>query len=194
MENPLPVRQALLSYLAVKEEIAMQATIRYIAAHHGSTGNLSLLMVRTDQSVAALAAAGSDTALDQELENLRALTRVFREETELQITIIDGKPEDLRAEIQSATGQHTGLRLLLDRYWSVREESELAAFDQQMNRFRELHGTAGEDHDNSTAQKKLREIAMVCARNLKPHSGHAMIPVSNWRAGRSMERVLNTPR
>ena len=41
MENQFAVRQAHLAYLAVKEEVGMQATIRYIAARNGSTGTLS---------------------------------------------------------------------------------------------------------------------------------------------------------
>jgi hypothetical protein len=159
MENQLVVRQALLNYLAVKEEVGMQATIRYISIHHGSTGTLSALMMRTDTSVLALSSAGSDTVIDSELDNLRGITRSFRGETDRQIQAVNGNPDELRAEVQSAVESSSTLQVLLDRYWRVRENTELADFDQRVIRAQETLGILSENgHELTPAQKKLTEI------------------------------------
>ena len=159
MENQFTVRQAQLVYLAVKEEVGMQATIRYIASHKGSTGTLSSLMVKTDTSVHALGSAGSDTMLDSELENLRGIIRLFRAETDLQMKVVNGNPNELRAGVQSAVESSPELPLLMDKYWKVREFTELADFDQRVTRAQGTLGTLAENgHEIAPAQEKLTEI------------------------------------
>jgi len=162
MENQFAVRQAHLVYLAVKEEVGMQATIRYIASRHGSTGTLSTLMVKTDTSVQALGSAGSDTMLDAELENLRGITRLFRAETDLQMKAVSGNPNELRAEVVSAIERSSELPLLMDKYWNVRESLELADFDQRVIRAQGTLGTLAENgHEIAPAQEKLTEIIIM---------------------------------
>ena len=162
MENPFAVRQAHLAYLAVKETVGMQATIRYIASRNGSTGTLSILMVKTDASVLAISSAGSDTVLDSELENLRGITRLFHGETDLQMNAINGHPDELRAKVQSAVEGSSELQLLLDKYWQVRENTELADFDLRMIRVQETLGTLLENgHEITPAQEKLEEIVTM---------------------------------
>ena len=159
MENQFTVRQAHLVYLAVKEEVGMQATIRYIASRKGSTGTLAGMMVKTDTSVHALGSAGSDTVLDAELGNLRGITRLFRAETGLQMNAVRGNPNDLRAEVQSAVESSPELPLLMDKYWKVRERTELADFDQRVTRAQGTLGTLAENgHEIAPAQEKLTEI------------------------------------
>jgi len=162
MENQFPVRQAHLVYLAVKEEVGMQATIRYIASRNGSTGTLSTLMVKTDTSVHALGSAGSDTMLDAELENLRGITRLFRAETDLQMRGVNGNPNELRAEVLSAVKSSPELPLLMDKYWKVRENTELADFDQRVTRALGTLDTLAENgHEIAPAQEKLKEIITI---------------------------------
>ena len=162
MENQFPVRQALLAYLAAKEEVGMQATIRYIASHHGSVGTLSSLRVRTETSVLAISSSGSDTAFDQELENLRSVTRSFRGETDLQMKAINGNPDELRTSIQTAVEASQQLQQLMDKYWQVRENTELAAFDQRVRRAQETLGTLSENgYEITPAQEKLTEIVTM---------------------------------
>jgi hypothetical protein len=162
IENQLVVRQAHLVYLAVKEETGMQATIRYIAARSGSAGSLSALMVKTDTSVHAIGSAGSDTALDAELENLRDITLQFRRETDRQMDSIGGDPVALRAEVASAVGTSPELPLLMDRYWKTRETTELSDFDQRVNRARGTLKTLSENgHETAPAQEKLEEIVAM---------------------------------
>jgi len=159
MENQLVVRQALLTYLAVKEEVGMQATIRYIGLRNGSTDTLSILMVRTDASALAISSAGSETALDRELENLRDITRSFREETDLQMRAINGNPDELRAEAQSAGEGSSALQVLLNKYWQVRENTELSDFDLRVVQAQKTLGTLLENgHEITPAQEKLEEI------------------------------------
>jgi hypothetical protein len=159
MENPLAVRQALLVYLAVKEEVGMQATIRYMAARSESTGSLSALMVKTDSSVHTLGSAGSDANLDAELENLRGITRQFREETDRQMTMAGGNPNELRAEIASAVESSPELPLLMDKYWTVRENTDLTDFDQRVSRGQGTLARLRENgHEIAPAQEKLTEI------------------------------------
>jgi hypothetical protein len=162
IEDQFAVRQAHLVYLAVKEEVGMQNTIRYIASRNGSTGILSDLMVRTGTSALAISSAGSDTVLDSELENLRGITRLFRQETDLQMKTIDGNPDELRAEVQSAVESSSRLQLLLNRYWQVRENTELADFDQHVSKAQETLGTLMENgHEITPAQEKLEEIVTM---------------------------------
>jgi hypothetical protein len=162
MENQPAVRQAHLVYLAVKEEVGMQATIRYIAARNGSTGTLSALMVKTDTSVHTLGSAGSDAMLDAELENLRRITRMFREETDRQMKAVSGNPVALRADMVSAITNSPELPLLMDRYWKIREDTELSGFDLRMNRARGTLSTVSENgHEIAPAQKKLEEIVTM---------------------------------
>ncbi|OPX62739.1 MULTISPECIES: hypothetical protein [unclassified Methanoregula] len=162
MENQPAVRQAHLVYLAVKEEVGMQATIRYIAARNGSTGTLSDLMVKTDTSVHTLGSAGSDAMLDAELENLRRITRMFREETDRQMNTVGGNPVALRADIASAVAGSPELPLLMDRYWTIRENTELADFDLRVSRARGTLSTLSENgHEIAPAQKKLEEIVTM---------------------------------
>jgi hypothetical protein len=159
MENQFPVRQAHLAYLAAKEETGMQATIRYIASHNGSAGTLSSLVVRTETSVHAISSSDSDTVLDRELENLRSVTRAFRVETDLQMKKVKGNPDELRAGIQAAVEGSRDLRQLMDRYWQVRENTELAAFDERAIQAQETLGTLSEnDYEITPAQEKLTEI------------------------------------
>ena len=162
IENQFAVRQAHLAYLAVKEEVGMQATIRYIAARNGSTGVLSTLMVKTDTSEHTITSAGSDGILDAELENLRGITRSFRGETDLQMNAIQGHTDELRAYVQSAVGGSGELQLLLDKYWRVRENTELEAFDLRVNRAQEILATLREDgYEITPAQGKLEEIVTM---------------------------------
>jgi len=162
MENQPAVRQAHLVYLAVKEEVGMQATIRYIAARNGSTGTLSALMVKTDTSVHTLGSAGSDAMLDAELENLRLITRMFREETEWQMKAVSGNPVALRADIAAAVAASPELPLLMDRYWKIRENTELSEYDLRVNRARGTLSTVSENgHEIAPAQKKLEEIVTM---------------------------------
>ncbi len=159
IENQFAVRQAHLAYLAVKEEVGMQATIRYIAAHNGSTGPLTTLIMKTDKSEQAISSAGSDGVLDAELENLRGITRSFREETDLQMNAIQGHTDELRAYVQSAVGGSSELQLFLDNYWRVRENSELEAFDLRVNRAQQTLDTLRENgYEITPAQEKLEEI------------------------------------
>jgi hypothetical protein len=162
MENPFVVRQAHLAYLAVKEEVGMEETIRYIASRNGSTGTLSALMLKTDTSVAAISSAGSDTVLDSELDTLRDITSRFRRETDLQTMATNGNPDDLRAKVQSAVDGSRELQVLLDKYWQVREKTELADFDQRVTRAQETLGTLSENgHEITPAQEKLTEIIIM---------------------------------
>jgi hypothetical protein len=159
MENPFTVQQAHLAYFAVKEEVGMQATIRYIASRNGSTGTLSTLMEKTGTSARDISSAGSDEALNTELENLRDITRSFREETDLQMKAVNGNPDELRANVQSAVEGSSDLQVLLDRFWQVRENTELADFDQRVTRAQETLGTLLENgHEITAAQEKLEEI------------------------------------
>jgi hypothetical protein len=159
MENQFVVRQAHLAYLAVKEEVGMQATIRYIASRNGSTGTLSALMIKTDTSALAISSAGSDTVLDSELETLRGITRQFRQETDLRMKAVNGNPDTLRSGVQTAVEGSSELQLLLDKYWRVRENTELADFDTRISRAQETLGTLSENgHEIAPAQKKLTEI------------------------------------
>jgi hypothetical protein len=162
VEDHLAVRQALLTYLAVKEEVGMQATIRYIASRNGSTDTLSTLMVRTDTSARVIGSADSDTVLDAELENLRGITSAFRGETDQQMKAIHGHPDELREKVQSAVESSSELQSLLDKYWQVRENTELLAFDQRMIRARQTLDTLLENgHEITPAQEKLEEIVTM---------------------------------
>ncbi len=162
MENPFAVRQAHLAYLAVKEEVGMQATIRFIASRNGSTGTLTTLMVRIDTSVLAIRSAGSDTVLDSELENLRDITSLFRRETDLQMRAINDNPDELRAKVLSAVDSSSELQLLQDKYWQVREKTELADFDLWVTQAQETLGTLWENgHEITPAQEKLEEIVTM---------------------------------
>ncbi len=158
MQNQVVVRQAQLAYLAVKEEVGMQATIRYIASRNGSTGTLKTLMVKTDTEAVAISSAGSDTVLDAGLENLRGLTRSFRGETDLQMKAVHGNPDTLRTEVQAAVDGSSELQLLLDKYWRVRENTELSDFDQRVNRARGTLNVVENGHETAPAQEKLTEI------------------------------------
>ena len=162
MEDQFVVRQAHLAYLAVKEEVGMQATIRYISSHHGSTGTLSMLMIKTDSAVLAISSAGSDEVIDSELENLRDITRQFRTETDFQMRAVNGDPGVLRTEVQSAVESSSELRLLLDKYWRIRESAELSAFDQRVIRASGKLGTSLENgHEITRAQEQLTEIVTM---------------------------------
>jgi hypothetical protein len=159
MQDQYVVRQAHLAYLAVKEEVGMRATIRFIAARKGSTGTLTNLMEMTDTAADTITSTGSDAVLDSELENLRDITRSFRGETDLQMRVVNGNPDTLRTEVQSAVNGSPELQLLLDKYWQVRENSELADFDQRVGRAQGTLGTLSENgHEIAPAQEKLEEI------------------------------------
>ncbi|MDD1680177.1 MAG: hypothetical protein LUQ35_01070 [Methanoregula sp.] len=202
MENQFTVRQAHLVYLAVKEEVGMQATIRYIASRHGSTGSLSTLMVKTDTSVHALGSAGSDTMLDAELENLRGITRMFRAETGLQMKAVGGNPNELRAEVQSAIESSSELPLLLDKYWNVRESTELADFDQRVTRAQGTLGILAENgHEIAPAQEKLTEIitmrtelatALRSRNNAGIELAHKKIHATSIEYARIISNLKNT--
>jgi hypothetical protein len=162
MEDQFIVRQAHLAYLAVKEEVGMQTTIRYIASRNGLKGTLSTLMIKTDTTALAITSAGSDEVLDSELENLRDITRQFRTETDRQMQVVNGDPGILRTEVQSAAESSSELQLLLDKYWRIRETSELASFDQRVARAQGTLGTLLENgHEIAPAQKKLEEIVTM---------------------------------
>jgi hypothetical protein len=162
MENPFAVRQAHLAFLAAKEEVGMQTTIRYIALRNGSTGTLSALMVSTHTSVLAISSAGSDSVLDSELESLRDITSLFRKETDIQMTAIDGNPDELRAKVLSSVECSSELQLLQDKYWRVREKTELADFDLRATQAQETLGTLWENgHEITPAQEKLEEIVTM---------------------------------
>jgi hypothetical protein len=162
MENAFAVRQAHLAYLAGKEEVGMQATIRYIASRNGSPVTLSTLMVRTDTSVLAISSAGSDSVLDSELENLRDITSMFRRETDRQMTAIHGNPDELRAKVLSAVESSSELQLVQDKYWRVREKTELADFDLRVTQAQGTLATLLENgHEITSAQEKLTEIVTM---------------------------------
>jgi hypothetical protein len=162
MEDPFDVRQAQISYLAFKEEVGMRETVQYIALRNGSPATLSSLMEKADTSVLAIGSAGSDQALEYELENLRGITHAFRDETDLRMRAISGNPDELRVVVQNAAESSSQLHLFLDRYWQVRESSELADFDQRVIRAQETLGTLRENsYEITPAQEKLEEIVTM---------------------------------
>jgi hypothetical protein len=97
--------------------------------------------------------------LDAELDNLRGITRLFRAETDLQVKAVSGNPNDLRAEVQSALESSSELPLLMDKYWKVRETTELSDFDLRVTRAQGTLGKLAENgHEIAPAQEKLTEI------------------------------------
>jgi hypothetical protein len=119
-------------------------------------------MGKADTSARVISSTGSDTVLDSELENLRSITRSFRQETDLQMRTVNGNPDTIRTEVQSAVEGSSELQLLLDKYWRVRENTELADFDTRINRAHETLGILLENgHEIAPAQEKLTEIVTM---------------------------------
>jgi hypothetical protein len=162
VEEHFAVQQAHLAYLAGKEVIGMQATIRYLGARGGSVGTLSALKEEAGASAAAISSAGSYADLDAELEHIRTVTRTFRTETDAQMPVVHGNPDELRAEVQSAVDGSNKAGQLLDTYWQVRENTELAGFDLRLSHARETLGSFMEhSHEITPAQEKFEEIVTM---------------------------------
>lgn len=156
LQDQAAVQQADLAYLAAKEATGMQATIRYIAARNGSTAVLTGIADRTRETAGLTGMAGSSGA---HLEDLRELTRQFRDETNRQMIAVNGSPETLRAEVQAAVDGSDALKQLLDTYWTERESAELSDFDERVTRNQNTLNTLAENgHETGTAQEKLSEI------------------------------------
>jgi len=160
MQDPVVVRQAQLAYLTGKEQIGMQATIRYIASRNGSPATLTALAEKTETAAGSIGSPNPSAALlDARLQDLRELARQFRTETDRQMVSVNGNPDTLRTDIQSATDSSAVLQQLLDTYWKVRESTELADFDQQVACAQGTLGTLGKNgHEVAPAQEKLTEI------------------------------------
>jgi len=160
--DDITVSKAHLAWLVAKEEVGMQTTIRYIAARNGSTGMLTTLMIKTDNANGAINGATTSSALDMELDDLRAITGSFRDETEVQMKAVHGNPVELRALVQSAVTESREVQLLGARYWQIRETAELTDFDQRVAQLEATLATLPEKGNTmSTAQEKLGEIVSM---------------------------------
>jgi len=88
--------------------------------------------------------------------------RTFRGETDLQMNAIHGHTDYHRAYVLSSVEGSGELQLLLDKYWRVRENTELAAFDLRVIRARETLATLQEKgYEITPAQEKLEEIVTM---------------------------------
>jgi len=157
--NNLTVNQAHLAWLVAREEVGMQATIRYIGSRHGTTGGLAEAMIETDQAGAAISTAGTDDELDTALSDLRSGMGTFRNETIIQMAAVRGNPDDLRASVQAAVTSSSEVQSLCMKYWQTRSTTELADFDQRVVQLgAALTALPANGNEVIPAQKKLGSI------------------------------------
>jgi hypothetical protein len=137
----------------------MQATIRYIAIHNGSTGTLSYYMIDTDRAGAVVSAAATSDEFAGALTTLRDSTAAFNNETQVRMKAVPDDQDELRSAVRSAVAASTEVRQLNSRYWQVRSTAELADFDQRTARLgATMASLPANGNEMIPAQKKLGVI------------------------------------
>lgn len=162
MNDAFSVRQAHITWLAAKQEAGMEATISYFAAINGSHAGLSAVKGRFQDTASALPAIKTGEDLEVILQNLRQITREFRQETQLQLEHEGKSNAELSSALHNAVERNGTVRELEDQYWITRRVSELSSFDQFVRASQESIQVLQEyGYEVTPAQERLNQIAAL---------------------------------
>ncbi|MDO9325066.1 MAG: hypothetical protein Q7T80_08950 [Methanoregula sp.] len=163
-ENQLTVRQAHIAWLAAKDDVEMQATLAYLPSVNGTTATLISIHEDFRQLQAHAATADSQETFDALLQDYCGITQSFRKETAIQMKVSHGIYNSLRQSTQSALAASVPVRSAEVHYWEIREQTDLADFDQRVERSGAMLTTLrGNGYEITAAQEKLTEI--IAMRN-----------------------------
>jgi hypothetical protein len=128
--NEIGIRQAHLSWVALTRDMEMNAAITYIyPLFETNTTRLNSLYGDFKTEEALIPGTTTRAGFDNLTQEMRSTTAAFRNETEIQMTIGQGKWDDLTLQVRAATTGNPYIEGKAAAYWSVRKANQLSDFD-----------------------------------------------------------------
>jgi hypothetical protein len=158
--NGIATRQAHLAWTALAKETEMKAAIGYITPLYSTDmTNMSADLAAFQAEEARIPAASSDAELAKLIADMKNTTALFRGETLAQMTVGQGKWDELRLQISTATANSPYITEKQNTYWNIRTTGTLADFDAWMAESQQaLDGLKAKGYDTATPQRTLDVI------------------------------------
>ena len=160
--NTIATRQAHLAWTALEKETEMKAAITYVTTLFGTdTMNMSADLTVFQGEETQIPAAASDADLADLISDMKNTTALFRNDTSMQMTIGQGKGDELGRQIVSATANNPYITDKQNAYWSTRSTGTLADFDAWVTNSQQvLDGLNANGYDTAAAQRTLDKISI----------------------------------
>lgn len=159
--NGIATRQAHLAWTALTKETEMKTAITYVNTLFGTdTTNMSADLAAFQAEEASIPATASDADLSSLIADMKDTTALFRNETSVQVTVGQGKWDELDRQIGAATANNPYLIDKQNAYWNTRSTGTLADFDAWVENSQQvLDGLKSNGFDTTTAQRTLDGIS-----------------------------------
>jgi len=155
--NHIAVRQAHLDWVALEKDVEMNAALTYVSTRYNTnTTYLAGLLAAFRQVEARIPAASTDGDIDRIIADLRLITRLFRDEGEVQMGIGHGSWGELNSQILLATANNPYITEKKNLYWNTRTKGQLSDFDTWAQEGQEeLTSLKARGYDTTKAQRAL---------------------------------------
>jgi hypothetical protein len=159
--NGIATRQAHLAWTALEKETEMKAAITYVSTLFSTdTTNMSADLAAFQAEEAGIPAAASDTDLSALITDMKNTTTLFRNDTGVQMTVGQGRWDELGQQIGAATSGNPYITGKENAYWTTRSTGTLADFDAWVTNSRQvLDSLNAEGYNTSAAQRTLDGIS-----------------------------------
>jgi hypothetical protein len=160
--NAIATRQAHLAWTALEKETEMKTAITYVTTLFGTdTTNMSADLTAFRGEETRIPAAASDADLADLISDMKNTTALFRNDTSTQMTIGQGKGDDLERQIGLATANNPYITDKQNAYWNTRSTGTLADFDAwDTNSQQVLDSLNANGYDTTAAQRTLDRISI----------------------------------
>jgi hypothetical protein len=159
--NGIAARQAHLAWTALVKETEMKTAITYVSTHYSTdTTNMSEVLAAFQAEENRIPSAMSDADLSSLLADMENTTTLFRGETLTQMSVGQGKWDELALKMTAATANSPYIADKQKIYWDTRRIGTLADFDAwEKNSQQVLDGLVAKGYDTTTAQRTLDVIS-----------------------------------
>jgi hypothetical protein len=150
--NEIGIRQAHLSWMALINDVQMNAAINYVnTVYATNTANLTSLLSTYRTTEAQIPHAATLSALNNVTADLRTITEEFRNEMNNQMAIGEGwNTGKLNSQLSAATNNNPYIQAKNDTYWNTLSEGQLGDFDADVQNAQTVIDTLDQDGYNTT--------------------------------------------
>jgi len=158
--NGIATRQAHLAWTALEKETEMRTAIGYVLPLYSTdTTNMSADLAAFQAEEARIPAATTDNDLATLIADMKNTTALFRSDTFAQMTVGQGKWDQLKLQVSAATANSPYIADKQNAYWNTRTTGTLADFDAWATGSQQvLDGLKAKGYDTAIPQRTLDVI------------------------------------
>lgn len=157
IQHTVEIRQAHLAWVALDEEVEMNAAVTYCSTLYGAdTTELSRILSEFRTEEARIPSASTRTDLASLISGMRNTTALFRIELSTVMSAKQGNYDALGRQIAAAKLNNPYIQMQKDNYWTVRKANHLSDFDTWVSEGQQsLDTLKSRGYDTTTAQRAL---------------------------------------